>query len=165
MLMNTGDGKFIDVSEQAGDGLNAAFSSRGAAFDDLDNDGLVDVVVLNSRSVPTVLQNVTGARNRWIEITLCGVTANRDGVGTRVTVTAGATVQTAEVHAGRGYQSHFGTCLHFGLGNHDRADRIEIRWLGGGRETIENVAAGQRLVVVQGRQGQAREPKAKNSAR
>ena len=142
--------------------MNAAFSSRGAAFDDLDGDGLVDVVVLNSRSAPTVLRNVTGASNRWIEIILRGVTANRDGVGARVTVTAGPTVQTAEVHAGRSYQSHFGTRLHFGLGNHDRADRIEIRWLGGGRQTIENTAAGQRLVVVEGRHGRVPEPGAKN---
>jgi hypothetical protein len=160
--MYTGDGKFVDVSEQAGDGLNAAFSSRGAAFDDLDGDGLVDAVVLNSRSAPTVLRNVTGARNRWIEVILRGVTANRDGVGARITVTAGATVQTAEVHAGRSYQSHFGTRLHFGLGDCDRADRVEIRWPGGGRQTIENAAAGQQLVVVEGRQGRVSEPRAKN---
>jgi enediyne biosynthesis protein E4 len=149
LLLNTGDGKFVDVSDQAGDGMQAAFSSRGAAFDDLDGDGLVDVVVLNSRALPTVLRNATRARNRWIEIVLRGVTANRDGVGTRVTVTAGSTVQTAEVHAGRSYQSHFGTRLHFGLGNQARADRVEVRWLGGGRQTIENVAAGQRLVVIE----------------
>lgn len=170
LLMNTGDGKFIDVSEQAGDGMNAAFSSRGAAFDDLDGDGLLDVVVLNSRSGPTVLQNATGATNRWIEVVLRGVTANRDGVGTRVTVRAGATVQTAEVHAGRSYQSHFGTRLHFGLGNHERADRVEVRWLGGGRETIENAAADRQLVVVEGRhtgtdRGRVQEPRAKNSKR
>ena len=141
------------------------FSSRGAAFDDLDGDGLVDVVVLNSRSPPTVLRNATNARNRWIEIVLRGVTANRDGVGARVIVTAGPTVQIAEVHAGRSYQSHFGTRLHFGLADHARADRVEVRWLGGARQTIENVAADQRLVVIEGRPGRVQEPGAKNSGR
>jgi hypothetical protein len=151
LLQNTGDGYLVDAAAQAGDGMNAMFSSRGAAFDDLDGDGLVDVVVLNSRSPPTILQNVSGASNRWIEIDLCGVTANRDGVGARVTVTAGPLVQTAEVHAGRSYQSHFGTRLHFGVGNHDRVDRIEVRWLGGGSDAVEHTAAGQRLILVEGR--------------
>lgn len=65
----------------------------------------------------------------------------------------GTSVQTAEVHAGRSYQSHFGSRLHFGLGSHARVDRIEIRWLGGGREIIENVPADQRLIVAEGRGG------------
>jgi len=151
LLSNAGDGRFVDVSGQAGDGMDVARSSRGAAFDDLDGDGLVDVVVLNSRSPPTLLRNATPTKNHWIQLDLCGVIANRGGVGSRVTVTAGASVQTAEVHAGRSYQSHFGSRLHFGLGGHARVDRMEIRWLGGGREIIENVPADQRLIVIEGR--------------
>jgi len=151
LLMNRGDGRFVDVSGQSGAGMNVALSSRGAAFDDLDGDGLVDAVLLNSRAPPTVLRNATAAQHHWLTLDLCGVTANRGGVGSRVTVTAGTSVQTAEVHAGRSYQSHFGSRLHFGLGNHARIDRIEIRWLGGGRETFENVAANQRLIVIEGR--------------
>ena len=153
LLRNAGNGTFADVSAQAGDGMLPAYSSRGAAFDDLDDDGRVDVVVLNSRSPPTVLSNTTAGRNRWIEVVLRGVGANRDGVGSRVTVTAGGTVQTAEVHAGRSYQSHFGTRLHFGLGACERVERIEIRWLGGGRQTLENVAAGQRVLVLEDLRG------------
>ena len=65
---------------------------------------------------------------------------------------------------GRSYQSHFGTRLHFGQRNHDRADRIEVRWLGAGRQTLENVAAGQRLAVIEGRQGRVQEPGARIGA-
>lgn len=151
LLRNAGDGTFVDVSRQAGEGLDAAFSSRGAAFDDLDNDGRIDVVVLNSREPPTVLRNATPTGNRWIQLDLRGVTANRDAVGSRVTVRAGSSVQTAEVHAGRSYQSHFGSRLHFGLGSHRRVERIDIHWLGGGCETIADVPSGQRVIVIQGR--------------
>ena len=59
---------------------------------------------------------------------------NRDGVGARVRVVAGDLVQIDEVHSGRGYQSHFGSRLHFGLGKRDRVDRIEVRWIGGGTD-------------------------------
>ena len=148
LLMNTG-GRFVDVSQDAGDGMGVKFSSRGAAFDDFDNDGDVDVVVLNSRSGPTVLRNDSPGGKHWIEIQLRGVAANRDGVGSQVKVFAGDLVQLAEVHSGRSYQSHFGSRLHFGLGPHARIDRIEVRWLGGGVQAVEDVAADQLLVITE----------------
>jgi len=149
LLMNDGDGKFVDVSDRAGDGLLPVHASRGAAFDDLDNDGDVDAVILNSRELPTILRNDSPHRNHWIQIRLRGVRSNRDGVGARVTVTAGDLVQIDEVHSGRGYQSHWGTRLHFGLGGRDRVDRIEVRWLGGGGvDVLENVPV-DRLVVIE----------------
>ena len=150
LLMNTGDGKFVDVSDRAGDGLLPVHASRGAAFDDLDNDGDVDAVILNSREKPTILRNDSPHQNHWIQIRLRGVRSNRDGVGARVTVTAGDLVQIDEVHSGRGYQSHWGTRLHFGLGGRDRVDRIEIRWLGGGVDVLENVPADRLLVLEEG---------------
>lgn len=143
LLMETGQVKFVNVSEQSGDGLQVKQSSRGVAFDDLDNDGDVDVAVLNSREQPTILRNMlneSGSRNHWVQIRLQGVKTNRDGVGANVKVIAGNLVQTDEVHSGRGYQSHCGTRLHFGLGEHARIDRIEVRWIGGKLDVLENVA-------------------------
>jgi len=150
MLMNTGNGKFVNVSDRCGNGLAVKLSSRGAAFGDLDNDGDVDVVVLNSRREPTILRNDSPTKNHWIQIRLRGVKTNRDGVGAHVRVFAGDLTQIDEVHSGRGYQSHYGMRLHFGLGGHDRVDRIEVRWIGGGVDVLENVRADQSLTITEG---------------
>ncbi len=124
-------------------------SSRGAGFDDLDNDGDVDIVILNSRSEPTVLRN-DSTGNHWIQIRLRGANANRDGIGARVRVTSGNLAQVAEVHSGRGYQSHFGTRLHFGLGHRQHVDRIDIRWPGGTRDTLTDLPADRSVTITEG---------------
>jgi hypothetical protein len=149
-LAHNGDGTFSDVSQTAGDGLLPQESSRGVALDDLDNDGDIDVAVLNSRERPTVLCNATELGNPWVEVLLTGVHVNRDAVGSRVTVAAGDLVQVAEVHSGRGYQGHFGTRLHFGLGKHEQIDRLEVRWLGGATDVLRNVPVNCCLAVVEG---------------
>ena len=153
LLMNTGDGRFVNVSDRCGDGLLPKLSSRGAAFDDLDNDGDIDVVILNSRRPPTILRNETENGNHWIQVRLEGVKSNRDGVGARVKVVAGRLVQIDEVHSGRGYQSHYGLRLHFGLGRHDAVDRIEVHWIGGGVDVLEAVAADQIVTIYEGAPG------------
>ena len=150
LMMNTGNEKFVDVSGQSGDGMQVELCSRGAGFDDLDNDGDVDVVVLNSRREPTILRNDSPRGNHWIQVRLRGTKTNRDGVGARVKVVAGDLTAVAEVHSGRSYQSHFGTRLHFGLGKADRIDRIEVRWIGGGVDVFKSVPVDQLLTLVEG---------------
>ncbi|UCD50116.1 MAG: CRTAC1 family protein [Phycisphaerales bacterium] len=150
LLVNSGQGKFIDMSLESGSGLRVKRSSRGAAFDDLDNDGDVDVVVLNSRTEPTLLRNDSPQRGRWLQIQLRGTKTNRDGIGARVTVKAGRLTLTDEVHSGRGYQSHYGARLHFGLGQAKQVDRIEIRWIGGATDLFENVPTNQLITLVEG---------------
>jgi hypothetical protein len=150
LLLNTGDGRFDDVSETSGEGLDVVGSSRGAAFDDLDNDGDVDAVILNAREAPTVLRNESNNDHHWLQVRLQGTKTNRDGLGARVKVVAGDLVQIDEVHSGRGYQSHYGTRLHFGLGNRDSVDRIEVRWIGGGVDVHENVEVDRLLTVTEG---------------
>ncbi len=157
LLMNTGDGRFVNVSDRCGDGLLVARSSRGIACDDLDNDGDIDVVVLNSRREPTILRNETPHSNHWLQIELRGVRTNRDGIGAHVTVVAGDLAQLDEVHSGRGYQSHHGTRLHFGLGRRDRVDRVEVRWIGGGKEVIDKVPIDCLVVITEGT-GRAERP-------
>jgi len=149
LLRNKADGTFVDVSNASGNGLLTERSSRGAAFDDLDNDGDVDVVILNSRRQPTLLRNDSQAGNHWLQIRLRGVASNRDGVGARVKVVAGDLTQVDEVHSGRGYQSHWGSRLHFGLGRRNHVDRIEVRWIGGGLDVIEDVDVDQLLTITE----------------
>jgi len=153
LLWNTGRGTFVNVSEACGLNALPVHAARGAAFEDLDNDGDLDVVVLNSRQRASVLRNMlveSGNRNHWLQVRLEGVKTNRDGVGARVRVAAGDLVQIDEVHSGRGYQSHWGSRLHFGLGRHERVDRIEVRWIGGGVDLLENVAVDRLVTITEG---------------
>ena len=150
LLTNTGDGKFVDISDRAGDGMNVRLSSRGAAFDDLDNDGDIDVVILNSRREPTILRNDSPSKGHWLQVGLRGVKTNRDGIGAHVKVVAGDLTLIDEVHSGRGYQSHYGTRLHFGLGGREKVDRIEVRWIGGAKDVLKDVAVDQILTVTEG---------------
>jgi hypothetical protein len=150
ILMNTGEGKFIDVSNQGGDGMKVKLRSRAAGFDDLDNDGDVDVVILNSRNEPTILRNDSSPKGHWLQARLKGIKTNRDGIGAHVKVTAGDLTLLDEVHSGRGYQSHYGMRLHFGLGNRKIVDRIEVRWIGGGIDILKDVVVDQLLTITEG---------------
>jgi enediyne biosynthesis protein E4 len=156
LLRNLPAGRFADISAESGPGLAVAESSRGTGLDDLDNDGDVDIVVLNVAAAPTILRNNTRSNQQWTEIQLVGTASNRDGAGARVSVTAGGTTQWAEVHLGRGYQSHHGTRLHFGLKQAEIIDRIEVHWPGGGLDSFANVPVNQILQIVQG----AKQPRA-----
>lgn len=150
VLRNTGNRKFVHVTDQAGDGLSQRRSHRGAAFDDLDNDGRIDVVLLNSRSPPAILRNESGNGNHWLQLQVRARQSNRDSVGARVKLVAGNLVLVDEIHSGRGYQSHYGSRLHFGLGPQQRVDRLEIGWVGGGTGALRDLPVDQCLTVFDG---------------
>ncbi|HCO92753.1 MAG TPA: hypothetical protein DIU00_02180 [Phycisphaerales bacterium] len=150
LLMNAGDGKFIDVSNQSGDGMKVILCSRGAGFDDLDNDGDLDAVILNSRREPTVLRNDSPSKGHWLQVYLRGVKTNRDGIGAHVRVIAGDLTLIDEVHGGRGYQSHYGMRLHFGLGKYNKVDHVEVHWIGGQVDVFENIAVDRILTLIEG---------------
>ena len=146
-------GVFSDVSSNAGEAFNLLESSRAAACEDLDHDGMLDILILNSRTRPHLLKNVSEPANNWLDIELIGKTVARDAVGTHVVVSLGDQEQILEVHAGRGYQSHFGSRLHFGLGPATKVDKIEVRWPGSKSdrfEIVENVKVNQSIIIRQG---------------
>ncbi|MHC4744740.1 MAG: CRTAC1 family protein [Planctomycetota bacterium] len=150
LLMNTGDGKFTDVSESSGPGMKVKLSSRGAGFDDMDNDGDIDVVILNSRAEPTILRNDSPSQGHWLQIRLKATKTNSGGIGANVKLVAGDLTLIDEVHSGRSYQSHYGTRLHFGLGDRDKVDRIEVRWIGGDLDVFENIPANRLITLTEG---------------
>jgi hypothetical protein len=151
LLRNVGQGKFVEITREAGDGLEAVESSRGSAADDFDNDGRVDLVVLNARSRPTLIRNESfTAGNQWVHLRLIGTASNRDAVGSRVVVKARGVTQTREVHSGRSYQGHCGSRLHFGLGKASRIEKIEVHWHGRQLQTWENLPVNREYVLIEG---------------
>ena len=149
---NVGDGAFVEVSRQAGPGLQVQESSRGTAFGDLDNDGDVDVVVWNMDAPPTVLRNDGGNANHWLIVELVGKGGNRQAVGGQVSVYLQGKRQMRQVRSGTGYLSQDDTRLHFGLGGMERADSLVVRWPDGRREVLKDVAGDRIITVEQGRE-------------
>jgi hypothetical protein len=140
LYRNLGNGRFRDVSLEAGPAIVAENLGRGCAFGDFDNDGDVDVLINNLDGPPTLLRNDGGNRNNSILIKCVGTKSNRSGIGTRVKVTSAGHTQMDEVTSGSGYYSQNDFRLHFGLGERTSADVVEIAWPSGGKERFENVA-------------------------
>jgi enediyne biosynthesis protein E4 len=125
---NLGGGRFKDVSSELGPGISERFSSRGAAFGDYDNDGDMDVLVLNMNDIPSLLRNDGGNAQNWIKIKLVGTKCNRTAIGARVRVTSGEHTQMDEVHSGGSVMSQSDLRLHFGLGKAQVVDVLEVKW-------------------------------------
>lgn len=150
-VMLNSNGRFEDVSTVVG--LKAVESSRGVAFDDFDNDGDIDIIVLNSNAKPTVLRNDLPPSTDWLQIELIASSFNRQAVNSVVTVSFGGTSQHRQVICGRGYQSSYGDRLHFGLkygdAENEKNATVEVRWP---NKKIESfvVAVGQCHQIRQG---------------
>ncbi len=149
LLLNE-KGRFQDATKIAGEGLQIIESSRGAAFDDLDNDGDIDAVVLNVNTTPSVLRNnrIRGP-NSWLRVRLVGITSNRWGVGAQIVVSSNGIKQTAMVHAGRGYQSAYAIENTFGLGEASSIDFVEVRWPDGATQKIHSPPLGMLTIIQQ----------------
>lgn len=138
---NLGGGRFEDVSALAGPGIAQQKSSRGAAFGDYDNDGDVDVLVMNMGEAPSLLRNDLKTENGWIKVKLEGTKSNRSAVGAIVTIHTTAGIQTEAVLSQSSFISQSDSRLHFGLGSQGRVERIVVRWPSGATEEFPGAAA------------------------
>ncbi|GIW96668.1 MAG: RNA-binding protein [Pirellulaceae bacterium] len=150
LLRNDGGQQFTNVSSNSGPGLAIALPSRGSGLDDLDNDGDIDVAILNLNTHATLLRNESPHLGNWIRIRLIGSTSNRDAVGARVTVQVGQEKYVDEVHSGRGYQSDHGRWIHFGLGAAKRVDAIHVRWPSGRTDILSGAPINRSLTIIEG---------------
>ncbi len=147
LFENTGDGTFEDVSVERGVHFQQERVSRGAAFGDYDNDGDIDVYIVNLEDHGILLRNDKGNLNNWLTLNLIGTASNRDAVGARVKVIAGDKTYVSQKKGGSGYLSQNDPRLHFGLGNAEVVDRIEVIWPSGKEQILENIEAGQFLTI------------------
>jgi enediyne biosynthesis protein E4 len=149
VFRNLGDGRFEELIEEAGPGVAAAHASRGCAFGDFDNDGDVDVLVMNMNAPPSLLRNDVTGGHHWLKVLLVGVKSNRGAIGARVTARYAGRVQAQEVTAQSSFYSAHDRRLHFGLGAATGAD-LTVRWPNGATEQISKVEADQLVVIREG---------------
>lgn len=154
LFRNLGNGRFADVSAEAGPGILTPKSSRGCALGDFDNDGDVDALVMNMNEPPLLLRNEFikgGASLNWLKVKLIGTRSNRSAIGARVRVlSANGRTQTQEVTSQSSYYSHNDLRLHFGMGAATKADAVEIRWPNGQIEVVKSVGVNQTAVIKEG---------------
>lgn len=149
IFRNLGNGKFEELTEVAGPGISAAHCSRGCAFGDFDNDGDVDIVVINLNEPPSLLRNDVTGDCKWLKVLLIGITSNTSAIGSRVLVKYGGKVQAQAVMGQSSFYSVNDRRLHFGLGANTHAD-LEIHWTNGLVEHFRAVAANQLITIREG---------------
>ena len=147
LYRNLRNGKFEELIEEAGPGISACHSSRGCAAGDFDNDGDMDILIMNMNEPPSLLRNDTKSTNHWLKVKLIGTKSNRSAIGSRVTAEYGGHKQLQELTAQSSFYSVNDCRLHFGLGISSTVD-LTVRWTNGRVDTFPRVAA-DRLIVIQ----------------
>jgi hypothetical protein len=146
LFRNLRNGTFAEINGEAGPGINAGHLSRGMAFGDFDNDGDIDVLIMNVNEPPTLLRNDAPKENHWIKLRLVGVKSNRSAIGARVIARYGGKLQAQEVVSQSSFLSACDLRVHFGLGAATAVD-LEIHWPSGIVQKMTGVAADQILTV------------------
>jgi len=149
VFRNQGNGRFVELGDEAGPGISAKHQSRGAAFGDFDNDGDIDVVIMNRNEPPSLLRNDVPPGNHWIKVRLEGTKSNRSALGSRVLVHYGGKVQAQCLTSQCSYLSSNDPRLHFGLGKVSTAD-VEVYWPTGAKETFAGISADQLVTIREG---------------
>ena len=149
VFRNLGGSRFADVTSASGTGATGPHSSRGASFADYDNDGDVDVLVMNMNERPSLLRNDYAGGNNWLSVALDGRASNRSAIGATVTVAVNGRRQSRAVVSQASYYSHDDLRLHFGLGSDRTVDRVDVRWPNGMTQTVTNVPARQVLRITE----------------
>ncbi len=157
LYRNLRNGRFEDVSALGGSGMTAAVPARGFALGDYDNDGRLDVVVNCVNSLPQLLHCKSALQHHWIRFRLVGVKSNRSGIGAQVRVVAKVQPDQPkpmllldEVRSGGGYYSQSDLRLHFGLGEAELAESVEVRWPSGQVDSYKDLAVDRLYVLEEG---------------
>ena len=148
LYWNRGDGRFHDMAGEAGPGIEAKHSSRGAAVADFDNNGDLEIVVVNMHESPSLIRNF-GAKGNSVLIQAL-MESGRAAVGARITVNAGGRTQMDEVRSGGYHISQSDFRVHFGLGGASKLD-IEIRWPGGDKDSYRDLDGNRWIVIRRGK--------------
>jgi enediyne biosynthesis protein E4 len=146
VFRNLGNGTFEELIEEAGPGIAAAHCSRGCAFGDFDNDGDIDILIINLNEPPSLLRNDIRGDHHWLKIKLVGTKSNRSAIGARVVVRYGGKKQAQAVMSQSSFYSSNDPRLHFGLGAATAAD-VEIFWPSGIHQNFKAVPANQLAVI------------------
>ena len=149
LFRNLGNGKFEELLDLAGPAMKDLHCSRGLALGDFDNDGDIDILIMNQNEPPSLLRNDVTGDNNWIKVKLVGVRSNRSAIGARVVVSYGGKRQAQAIMAQSSYLSVSDSRLHFGLGPAKSAD-VDIYWSSGRRENIRGVSVNRLLVIKEG---------------
>lgn len=146
LFENTGKG-FRDVAADHGLPLTKPYPGRGLAVGDIDNDGDSDLLLINVGQPPVLLRNDGGNKNHWLGLKLTGSKSNRDGIGTKVTLTTAGVRRTRQLLGGTSYCSASDARLLFGLGDSSKVDEIEVKWPSGKVSSLKNVNINQYIAV------------------
>jgi hypothetical protein len=149
LFRNLGNGRFEELLDAAGPAIAEAHCSRGVAFGDFDNDGDLDILIMNINEPPSLLRNDVSGTGHWLKVKLVGTRSNTSAIGAVVTAVYGDRRQAQAVLASSGYLSSADRRLHFGLGPVATTD-LEIAWPNGTRETVKGVHADQLVTVKEG---------------
>ncbi len=150
IFRNLGGGRFEELIDEAGPGIAAPHSGRGCAFGDFDNDGDVDVLIVNLNEPPSLLRNDVSGSNHWLKVKLVGTKSNRSAIGATVIATYDRKRNAQAVMSQSSFYSANDPRLHFGLGHADTAD-LEVRWPSGRKDHFEKVAADRLIVIEEGK--------------
>ena len=149
LFRNNGDGTFSDVSEITGITALPTRVGRGATFGDYDNDGDVDIFIVNNHAPPTLLRNDGGNRNNWLHVELVGTDGNRNAIGAKIQLKTADRTQIQEIYAGDSYMSSNSFVVEFGVGSATQIETLQVIWLNGGTQAQHNIPANQRIRVTQ----------------
>jgi hypothetical protein len=150
LYRNLGNGRFEDVSVQAGSCITARSRSMGCAFGDFDNDGNIDILINRMNDYPSLLRCRRKNNNHWITVRLIGVKSNRSAIGARLKCVTGSHVQIDEVRSGGSFISQNDLRIHIGLGTAKKVDRIEVQWPSGHLDVLANLGVNQSIRIWEG---------------
>ena len=151
LFWNEGPEKgFAEVTSVSGEALSYENVGRGAAFGDYDNDGDVDVFIVNNCGDGVLLRNDGGNKNNWLELKLVGTKSNRSAIGARIKIVSCNVSQIREVNNQSSYLSQNSLTQHFGLAKFTKVDTLNIRWPSGLNQQFLNIPVNERIEITEG---------------